>query len=290
MEQQLLDQVLGFNIYDITTNHIYPIEGLSVQYFDSSYQFTPKLHRHHFFEVFICLEGKGIHVVDFTEFSIHKNTVYCIQPGLLHHIKMKPPYRGFFVMFHLELLTKYAPLCRPDRMHSFLSKTSFHSKIKNSDTILALVNDMFTVQSASESSHKEALCTSLLAALLHHIEQDCPKDPLFTQTTSLSTQFLSLLSNLIPPYPNVRDYSKGLHVNENYLNNCVKKETGRTAGSWIQEYRLLEAKRLLAHTDNTLETIAELLHFSSASAFCRFFKSMSHITPTAFRVQKNQDH
>ncbi|HTN39338.1 MAG TPA: helix-turn-helix domain-containing protein, partial [Arachidicoccus sp.] len=52
----------------------------------------------------------------------------------------------------------------------------------------------------------------------------------------------------------------------------------------IHERLVLEARRLLFHTDNTLKEIAFDLGFAEASYFNRFFKRETGITPAAYRA------
>jgi AraC-like DNA-binding protein len=48
---------------------------------------------------------------------------------------------------------------------------------------------------------------------------------------------------------------------------------------------MLEAKRLLTHSDSTIAQIAYDLNFEDNSYFGRFFKKYSGLTPAAFRSE-----
>jgi len=48
---------------------------------------------------------------------------------------------------------------------------------------------------------------------------------------------------------------------------------------------VLEAKRLLAHSDDPAATIAAKLGFADASNFVKYFSLRAHATPAAFRQQ-----
>jgi AraC family transcriptional regulator, transcriptional activator of pobA len=81
----------------------------------------------------------------------------------------------------------------------------------------------------------------------------------------------------------VYDYARELNINEKYLNEIIKKQTGKTASSIIKERILLEAKCLLLYTKLDVSEIAYELRFREPSNFMRFFKTYEKITPSAFR-------
>jgi AraC-like DNA-binding protein len=51
----------------------------------------------------------------------------------------------------------------------------------------------------------------------------------------------------------------------------------------IQDRLMLEAKRLLVHTDFTISQIAAQLNYTDNSYFNRFFKKIAGLTPKQFR-------
>src|SRR5690606_22830534 len=81
----------------------------------------------------------------------------------------------------------------------------------------------------------------------------------------------------------VKDYAARLCITPNYLNAVCTKVTGKSAGEHIRERIMLEAKRLLLHSDNTVSEIAGELNFDDNPYFCRFFKKYAQITPEQFR-------
>lgn len=81
----------------------------------------------------------------------------------------------------------------------------------------------------------------------------------------------------------IYDYAQELNINKTYLNEIVKKQTGKTANSLIKERIMLEAKCLLLHTKLDIAEIAYELNFDEPSNFMRFFKSYEKLTPTEYR-------
>ncbi|MBT1164736.1 helix-turn-helix transcriptional regulator [Bifidobacterium felsineum] len=69
-----------------------------------------------------------------------------------------------------------------------------------------------------------------------------------------------------------------------YLSRRLKKETGRTVGSFILEARLDTAQQYLSHTDMSVARIAERIGYASVSYFYKAFSKRYHQTPLEYRA------
>ena len=67
------------------------------------------------------------------------------------------------------------------------------------------------------------------------------------------------------------------------LGEVIKQQSGKTAIELIHERLMLEAKRMLFHTESSIKEIAFELGFEDASYFNRFFKRLGEQTPLAYR-------
>jgi AraC family transcriptional activator of pobA len=63
----------------------------------------------------------------------------------------------------------------------------------------------------------------------------------------------------------------------------VKEQSGKSAIMHIHERIVLEAKRLVFHTNSSVKEIAFELGFEDASYFNRFFKRLTGITPVEYK-------
>jgi AraC family transcriptional activator of pobA len=83
----------------------------------------------------------------------------------------------------------------------------------------------------------------------------------------------------------VGDYASLLNISAGHLSEVIKMQSGKPAIKHIHERLVLEARRLLFHTDHSLKEIAFDLGFSDASYFNRFFKRETELTPAAYRAK-----
>lgn len=72
-------------------------------------------------------------------------------------------------------------------------------------------------------------------------------------------------------------------LSKGHLNLLLRKKTGRTIRSHIDERIITESKRLLCKTDLSVEAIAVEMGFNSLAAFSKLFKRIAGVSPSKFR-------
>ena len=78
-------------------------------------------------------------------------------------------------------------------------------------------------------------------------------------------------------------YASLLNISTVYLNEVVKGVTGINATSYIKNETVLQAKRLLVHTNLAVKEIAYRLGIDDYAYFSRLFTQVTGISPTLFR-------
>lgn len=79
------------------------------------------------------------------------------------------------------------------------------------------------------------------------------------------------------------DIALELHMDLSYLCRHFKEQTGSTISSYIRKTKIEESKRLLRTTDLSLIQISMQFGFSSQNYFQSVFKSITGMTPKAYR-------
>ncbi|AZS71972.1 AraC family transcriptional regulator [Streptomyces lydicus] len=82
----------------------------------------------------------------------------------------------------------------------------------------------------------------------------------------------------------VTDYARSLGYAPRTLSRATEAAAGVGAKEFIDRRVVLEAKRLLAHGDQSAARIADRLGFADATNFSKFFQRQTGTTPIAFRV------
>ena len=80
-------------------------------------------------------------------------------------------------------------------------------------------------------------------------------------------------------------YANKLNISTKHLNRITKISLGKTTSNLISERVILEAKRLLIHSKNSLSSVAETLGYEDYAYFSRVFKQKTKSTPQGFKKQ-----
>lgn len=81
----------------------------------------------------------------------------------------------------------------------------------------------------------------------------------------------------------VEDYARFLGYSPRTLSRATVAATGVGAKEFIDRRIVLEAQRLLAHSNRTAAQIAAQLGFADAANFSKFFQQRAGTSPIAFR-------
>ena len=85
------------------------------------------------------------------------------------------------------------------------------------------------------------------------------------------------------PDMGISQVAESLGISEGHLSHVFKRETGRTLGSYITEYRMERAKELLGDCRSKVYEVAELVGYRDITYFSATFKRMVGVSPSEFQ-------
>lgn len=74
-----------------------------------------------------------------------------------------------------------------------------------------------------------------------------------------------------------------VHLNQNYLSQLFKRQTGKNFVRYVLEARMDKAKQRLVHTSLSITEIAEQVGYANVAYFSNTFKKMTGESPTQYR-------
>lgn len=106
----------------------------------------------------------------------------------------------------------------------------------------------------------------------------------------LVMKFMQLIVTHGRSWNEVSKYSTELCVTPVYLSRVIKSVSGKTAMDWINESRVSEAKIMLRKRGVSIQEISDELNFSDQSAFGKFFKKHTGMSPLEYKRNLFQGH
>jgi AraC-like DNA-binding protein len=162
---------------------------------------------------------------------------------------------------------------------------------KNSHLLQNLL-DYLEKKSKKEGRFTEEIIRTIIFNLLLETAEIIEQENSETQgkeegKKDLYLKFSKLIRENIRQQRTVQFYADQLHVSNKYLIEIIKKASGKTPHEVIDETLLKEAYVMLGNPEITISEIAFELQFNSASAFGRFFKKHTALSPSEYRIKEN---
>ncbi len=100
------------------------------------------------------------------------------------------------------------------------------------------------------------------------------------------SRFLVLLREYGMTHRSIPFYAEKLALTPNHLSAVVRQQSGLSVMDWLNRTTVMEAKVLLKHTSMMMYEIADRLCFPEPTAFNRYFKKQTGMTPLEYRESK----
>lgn len=245
-------------------------------------------HRHfNLFQIIWVTHGCGNIMVDEKTHKMEKGTLFYIHPGVVHACENSNDFKGFVLHFSPDvLLSQIGANTSFEIINTTIHNTSLVVRTdKKEKTISSSITDLWK-EFTNDYVEKDQIIKNHLTILMIHIQRHMYNDQSFGDETSgnmIVKSFRALIEQDYKKERSVSYYASLLHITPTYLNDTVKKSTGKTAGELIRERVILEAKRLLIFSRLSISEIAFELHFEDSAYFWKFFKKYVSISPKSFR-------
>lgn len=247
-------------------------------------------HRHDFYHIMYINNGIGKHSIDFKTYDIKPNTIFFVSPGQVHSLETSIDTEGYVISFDsafYHLSDNFQKLLDYPFFHSISNIPVVHINESNRNKIQESWDELFEEYNA-KTNDKNNMLRALFEILLIRASRAYEK-PIEPDKPAYITYQLRKLETLIDThfkeYKMLNDYADLMHISPRHLNSLCKKALNKTVMNLIHERILIEAKRLLLFTANSVTEIAHELGFTDISYFMRFFKKHTSLTADTYRTQ-----
>ena len=241
-------------------------------------------HKHDdYYELIFLSRGEGFHWIETEEYGITAPEFYYLKPGQLHHWQFTAVPKGFIIMFKASYFDQVRECNVMNLCMQLENRFRIDVPLEYSpDAFFQLMFHEFHTPTEFSATIIHGVLVSLIAKMLQLAQQQSDEKVI---PITLFDKFLNLVVHECAQNHLLQDYASLLNTTTQSINAACKKHSEKAACEHITAHLMLEAKRYILHTDNTMSEITHLLSFSDASYFGRFFKSHEGITPLQFRAK-----
>ncbi len=250
----------------------------------------PNPHRHTFNEFFLISSGSGTHIVDFVEYQIRPNMLFVVGPGQVHYWDIETLPTGFVILFMEEVFQFFGhdSLITQLDLFSTFGKAACYLSMEEAMWFQQMMENVEVEIQTNDFGWRETI-VSLMQMMLVRAQRSYYLASESTESLvagqRITRQFLDQVEQSVTENLNVGQLAETLGLTVAHLTTMVRQVMGVSAGTLLRQRRVLEAKRLLVHTDMTIAEVAFALSFADPSYFGRFFKRETKSTPRQFREE-----
>lgn len=253
-------------------------------------------HRHNFQEIIFVLNGRGRHTIDGQPADLVPYTVSLIAKGQVHRVEYSDGLAVYLVRFTDDFLP--AELVSPTwDYHGML----FNHVGLNQTLPLQPTDAEDVIRCLDLMEHEYALgpvfqryttLRHLLAVLVIRLGRVventlCPSGAGHAAITVYQA-FMPLLEQHFADRHDVQYYADALRMSPANLSRQLQALLGKTTKQLIDERIVLEARRLLQYTPQSIGEIAYALGYTDQFHLSKTFKRLAGVAPQEYREQRQK--
>lgn len=252
---------------------------------------TTRPHIHSYYQIIWFQSGRGTHFVDFKPYEVPSDCIFFIAKNQVHYFDDNINYTGYLLHFNESCII------HTDSEVAFFLKCNFFNNLIQSPccaiderlhTILANYIAQIVAELCTENGlGRTELLRGYLKAFLIQVQRfknNHYKPALVTDEKRLQLlKFINLVDEHYKEGLSVAGYANLLHISTRTLSDVTGMLLYKTPSQMIQERMIIEAQRLLLHSELNINQVGYRLGFEDASYFVKYFKKHTGIAPTDFR-------
>lgn len=250
-----------------------------------------KTERSDHYKIYWVEDGSGAYDIDFKEFEITGCGIFCVSPGQMFSVKSEKVKTAYQISFDKEFYCIEAHgkeiACNGLIFNNIHRASGISVDPSEAPTFRLIVDNMISELKQPGNAHREMIETYLRMFLIHTLRlldiQRLNEGRPAYQKNKLVQDFIALVDKHFRSKHSVSEYAKELFVSPKSLAKKLNALGYPTSTEIIQERILLEAKRSLKFSQESVKEIAYDLGFDDPAYFSRLFSKKEGMTPMEYR-------
>lgn len=246
-------------------------------------------HRTNFYHILWFQHCSPTHLVDFVPVKVNPDSVLFLNKDIVQLFDNTEAIDGKAILFTDDFFCQSA-----DDLKFLRSTILFNDLFSVSQIELqsaSQLNEIFALLEIEWQQAKDTYQAEILKNYLHNFlllaERQRRKQNFIEIKKGADLDYVllfkDLLENQFKTNKQVSQYASQISITEKRLNQATTKVLGKSPKEMIDERVLLEAKRLLAHTSESIKEIGFSLGFDEPTNFIKYFRKHQKMTTVEFR-------
>lgn len=246
----------------------------------------PCCHYHSAYEIYYLINGERYYFIHDKTYHIKKGDLVLIPPNCIHATYNVKNYKHerYVITFRKRHIQEFVDLFKDIDFYNIFNENIYViSPTPNNQIIIEnIIENLYKTSSNNDAK------TLLLLELLFFVNNFCNSDvkPFendISATHKTVSDAISYINNNYASEISLNQISNELFISSCYLSRSFKKITGSSFTDYVNNVRVLEAKKLLKTTNLSVTSIALSVGFKNATHFGRIFKKATGYTPLQYK-------
>jgi AraC family transcriptional activator of pobA len=240
-------------------------------------------HRHDFHFFLLQEKGTACFEIDFEQYNTSERTIIYLHPDQVHRaVEISDVSLYVLTIKNQYLNNEYLKL--------LAEITPTYPTVLKKETFELLLQSISLCLKLSDEKHnrlysfplKDSCNTFVSLVIGQYLTQTKPIEKI-SRFDVITKEFKLALERNYVSLKRPGDYARILNISTPYLNECVRNATGYAVSYHIQQRVILEAKRLLYHSNSSVKEIAIAVGYSDYAYFSRIFSKLTGMSALTFR-------
>ena len=240
------------------------------------------------------ISGTGKVLIDFEEYELEPGSFVFASRGQLLKVTEHHNLDAIIFLLTEEFLTELfdgrgiLPFSRLFSYHQFSPLIKFSDK--QYQPLLQRADEIHQQYISQDTYGYKQVIQLLLKVLMYQLVRQRESrfvDSQQPRSIKLFSQFSRLVLENFKDTKSAHEYARLLKVSYKTLNQVCKANINKTAKAYIEYYTILEIKRTLAYSSQSVQEVAFRFGFEEPTNMVKFFKKHTGKTPTQFRSDSN---
>lgn len=240
------------------------------------------------YSIYWIQKGKGTYHIDFERFDFENDTLFFLSPGQVFSVDSEKVQTAFKISFAQDFYCIQTHdkevSCNGVLFNNVYETPLIHPTKEESSKLQLILDQLIEEFRNEETAQHDMLQAYLKQFIVQSVRLKKGRTKLKDDTSStLFKDFSVLVDQNFKSLHSVTNYAERLGVSPKTLTKNFQKIGAVSPSEFIKNRLVLEAKRKLLYSNDSVKSIAYDLGFNDAAYFSRFFTKAVNLSPNSFK-------
>lgn len=247
-------------------------------------------HKLSFYAILLHTQKEGVYNINFKDYDFKKGTLFTLRKETIHKF-YKSNAKGILLIFTENFIVNYTNELETSKTFLLFNELLASPKLQLNEAefkeIMTLVNLVEEEYFAINDNYSLAIIRNFIQVVITKLFRIKSKNHIVFDNHKYLSKFLQLqelVEKMCFNHKKVSFYAKEMGVTSKTLNNITQSILHKSAKTFINEIVIIQSKRLIINSQDSLTEIAYQVGFDEPTNFFKYFRKYTGLSPSEFRT------